>query len=134
MIGVHRFLGTDFTVGNQAQEANECQLIFGVIDFAAEESDAGAVFFRFTQEFEGVISRAGGAAEDTDDQMRVVVHQLVHGFGAVVHHFEKERTAFGGNSAQGTDNGVVDKLGDLARLNRLGAVGIEDLEKVKAKA
>ena len=39
---------------------------------------AGAVLLRLGQQLEGVVGRAGRAAEDADDEVRIVVDQLLH--------------------------------------------------------
>src|SRR5262249_45145034 len=62
--------------------------------------------------------------------MRVIVDEFFHSLGAVVDHLQKERPARGGYAAEGADNGVVDKLGNLARFDGLGPVRVEDLKEV----
>ncbi len=47
MVGGHGFLRGDLTVGNEAQEVDERQLVLGVVDLAAEQGDTGAVLLGF---------------------------------------------------------------------------------------
>src|ERR1700694_1835812 len=65
--------------------------------------------------------------------MRIVVHQLFHRLWAVIDHLEKNRSALRGHAAKRADDGVVDEFGNLASVDRFGAIGIEDFEEV-AKA
>src|SRR5579875_488650 len=109
---------------------DKSELIFRIIDFAAKESNAGAVFLGFAQELEGIVGSAGRAAEDTDDQVRIVVDQLLHRLGAVINHLQEERPALAGDAAKRTDDGIVDEAGQLAGLHRLRLVRIEHFEKM----
>src|SRR6266702_388885 len=130
MVGTHRLLRGDLAVGDPAQEANEGELVFGVVDLAAKQGHTRAVLFRLAEQFEGVIGRARGTAEDADDEMRVVADQLFHGTGAVVNHLEKQRPALGRDAAQSAYDRVVDELWQFACLDGLGAVRIENLEEM----
>src|SRR5262245_53550812 len=55
MVGAHRFLGRDFAVGDEPQKADKRELIFGVVDLAAKERDASAIFFCLAQKLKGII-------------------------------------------------------------------------------
>ena len=130
VIGAHGFLGADLAVGDQTQEADKSELIFRIVDLAAKQGDAGAVLLRLAQQFEGVVGRAGRAAEDADDEMRIVVNQLLHRLRAVVDHLQEQRPALARDAAERADDGVVDEAGQLARLDRLRPVGVEHFEEV----
>ena len=56
------FFGTKFTIGNEAQEMNKCQLILCIVDLPAEQGQASTVFLGLGQQLEGIVSRTGGAA------------------------------------------------------------------------
>ena len=71
-------------IDDQPQELDERQLVFGVVDLAAEQGHAGAVFLRFGNQLERVVGRARAAAQNADDQMRVVGHELFHRLRAVI--------------------------------------------------
>ncbi len=93
VIGLDGLDRADLALDDQAQEMDEGQLVLGVVDLAAEEGDPGPVLLGVVEELEGVAGRAGRAAQDADDQVRVEPDQLFHGLGAVVDHLEKERPA-----------------------------------------
>src|SRR5207247_2212706 len=50
--------------------------------------------------------------------------------GAVIDHLEKDRPALERDAAERADDGVVNELGDLTGLDRLGPVGVENLQEV----
>src|SRR5262245_26675391 len=75
VISADRLLGTDLAVGDESQEVDECELILGVVDLAAEQGDASAVLFRLAEQLEGIVGRAGRSTEDADDEVRVVADQ-----------------------------------------------------------
>ena len=84
--------------------------MFGVVDFAAKESHARAVFLGVVDQFEGVVGRAGAAAEDADDEVRIVLRQLLHRFRPVINNLQKDRAAGLRHACQRAKNVVVDKL------------------------
>src|SRR5258706_162759 len=68
-----------------AQIADEFDRLFGEVDLAAEERDAGAITLGLADQLERVPCRALGAAEYADDQMAGIVRgKLLHRAGAVV--------------------------------------------------
>ena len=107
--------GADLAFDDQAEEMDERQLVLGVVDLAAEEGDLGAVFLGVVQELKGVAGRAGRAAQDADDQVRVEPDQLFHGLRAVIDHLEEERPAGRADARQHPRDHVVDVAGQDAR-------------------
>ena len=91
VIGLDRLDGADLTFDDQAQEMDEGELVLGVVDLAAEEGDLGAIFLGVVEKLERVTRGAGRAAQDADDEVRVVPDELFHGLGAVIDHLEEER-------------------------------------------
>ena len=47
--------------------------MFRVVDFAAVKRDPRAVFLRIMNQLEGVISRARAAAQNADDEFRIIL-------------------------------------------------------------
>ena len=93
VVGAHGLAGVELTFDDQAKEMHERELILGVVDLAAEEGDPGAVFLGVVQELKGVARRAGRAAQDADDQVRVVSNELFHGLRAVIDHLQEQAAA-----------------------------------------
>src|SRR5262249_53457882 len=89
MIRANGLFGRDHAIDDQPQELDESELVFGVVDLAAVERDAGAIFLRFADQLERVVGRAGAAAENADYQVRVVADQLFHGLGPVIDHLQE---------------------------------------------
>ncbi len=57
VIGLHRFNGLDHAFDNVPQKLDERQLAFGLIDFAAEEGRATAVFANVVDQLECIERR-----------------------------------------------------------------------------
>src|SRR5207237_677478 len=93
VIRLDRLLRADFPVGDEPEKLNEGELVFGIVDLAAEERHTRAVFPRLAKKLKRVIGRARAAAQDADDEMRIVVNEFLHRLGAVIHHLEKQRPA-----------------------------------------
>jgi len=78
VISPYRFLRRDLILGDKAQELDKRQLVFGVIDLAAIERCPSAVLFRFGQELECVVGRAGTSAENSHNEVRIIFDQFLH--------------------------------------------------------
>ena len=131
MIGPHGFLGADLAVGDPPQKLNEPQLMFGAVDLSAVEGGLGAVLFRLGQQLERVVGGAGRTAQDSRHQVRIVVGELFHGLGAVIHHLEEDRPAGRGDSGQRASDQVVHEVTQLlGRHSVCRGVGVEDLQEM----
>ena len=115
------------------QELDERQLALGVVDFAAEQGCPSAVLLRFGDQLERVVGRAGAAAQDADDQVRIVGDQLLHRPRAVVDDLQKDRPPGYRDAGQSAGDGIVDELRRGFRRQPLRSIGVEDFQKV-AKA
>ena len=91
MICLHGLDRADHAVDDQAEELDERELVLGVVDLAAEERDLGPIFLRVVQELEGVARRPRRAAEDADDEVRVVTDQLLKRLRAVIDDLQESR-------------------------------------------
>ncbi len=131
MIRSHGFFRADLAFHDPPEHLDEGQLVFGVVDLAAEEGHAGAVLLGVSNHLERVVSRAGRAAEDADDQVGVVAGQFLGPLGAVVDHLEEQRAAGLGHPAQAAHDHVVDVGAQLVGGNGVTRrVRVEDLEEV----
>jgi len=57
----------DLSVGQHSQLFDEGQLVFGVVDFASEESRSGSMPTSIMKHLKGVPRGARGSAENSDD-------------------------------------------------------------------
>ncbi len=130
VIGAHGVFRRDFIIGDEAQKRNERQLMFRVVDFAAVQRDARAVFFRVGQHFKSVVGGAGGTAENTGNQIGIVGGELLHKLGAVIHHLEKQWSPGLGDTGQIAHDVIVDKVPEFIGINGVGSVGIKHFEKI----
>src|ERR1019366_3992024 len=65
--------------------------------------------------------------------MRVVMNQLFHRLGTVVDHLQEDGPALRSDAGQRADDGVVNVIGELARIHRFGTIWIEEFQEM-AKA
>ena len=79
----------DHAVDDQAEELDERELVLGVVDLAAEERDLGPVLLGVVKELECVARRPRRAAEDADDEVRVVPDQLLERLRPVVNDLQE---------------------------------------------
>ena len=86
-----------------------------LVDLAAEQRDAGAVFLRFGDQLEGVVGRARAAAENADDQVRIVGDQLLHRLRAVIDDLQETPAGPACATPAGAGDRVVDELRQSAR-------------------
>ena len=130
VVGLYRFGGGDFGVGDGVEVGDEGELVLAVVDFPAEEGGACAVFFGVFEEFEGVVGGAAGAAEDSGDEGGVIGDEFFHGAGAVVGDLEKDGTAGGGDAGECADDQVVDEAAEIGGAMVAAGVGVEDFEEM----
>ena len=130
MIGAARLRGVDLAVGDRAQVADERELVLAVVDLAAEQRGPRAVPSGLLEQLERVVRRAGGAAEDAGDEVRVVGDQLLHRLRPVVRDLEEDRPARLRHAGERADDQVVDEPAEVVRALRTRDVGVEDLEEV----
>ncbi len=93
VVGLYRFLSWDFAVCDPAKHFDEGERMLGEIDLSAEQRDARAVLLRVGDQLEGVVGGAGAAAEDADDQLRIVTDQLAQRLRTVVSDFQEDGPA-----------------------------------------
>jgi hypothetical protein len=116
-------------VGDRAQVADERERMVAVHDLAPEQRRPRSVPARVLEQQEGVVGRAGGAAEDTGDQVRVVRGELLHRARAVVGQLQEQRPDACGTPASVRATKSLRKApGSGGR--EAGDVGVEDLEEV----
>ena len=104
--------------------------MFRVVDLAAKERDARAVFLGIVDKFEGVVGGAGAAAEDTDDEVGIVLSEFLHRARAVIDDFQKKRAAGFRDAGEAAEDVVVDEFAKLFRRDTAADVRIEDFEEV----
>src|SRR5882672_9564915 len=130
MISAHGFLGRDLAGGDQGQHFDKGKLMFRVVDLSPEQGDPGAVFLGVVNEFESVISRAGAPAEDTDDQVWIVLGQFLHGSGSVINNFQERWPAGLRHPREIADDIVINELAELFRRNSDVHIWIKNLEEI----
>ena len=130
MVGLDGFDGVDDSFDDEAEELDEGELVFGVVDLAAVEGDPGAMLLGVVQHLEGVEGGAGGAAEDADDEVGVVGDELFEGLRAVVDDLQEAGAAGAGDAGEHADDVVVQEAGEFVGGQAVGQVGVEDFEEV----
>ena len=78
-------------IHDPAKHFNEGERVLGEIDLAAKQRDARAILLGVAEQLEGVVGGAGAAAENADDQLRIVTGEFGELFRPVVSHLEKHR-------------------------------------------
>ena len=124
------FLGGHLAVGDEPQHFDESELVLGVVDLAAEERHSRTVFLRVVDEAEGVVSRARAAAEDADDEVRVVLCELLHRLRTVIDDLEEDRPSRLRHAGERAQDVVIDELAELLRRDARVHVRIEDFKEV----
>src|SRR6266511_864141 len=130
VIGADGLLRIQLAVGNEAEHLEECKLMLGVVDLAAEQGHARAVFLRVVNEPEGIVGRARAAAEYAHDQVRIVLGQLFHRLWTVIDDFQEDGPPGFRHAGQGAEDVIVEELAQLLRRDAAVHVRVEDFEKM----
>src|SRR5436190_1881899 len=117
MIRANSFFRSNFSVGNQSKHFDKRKLMFGVVDFAAEQGNPGPIFLRIVNEFESIVRSSSAASENAYYQVRIVLRKFFHGPRAVIHNLQKEWPAGFRHARQAADDVVVYKFTKLFRWN-----------------
>src|SRR5262245_10427861 len=125
MVSPNSFFGRDFSVCDQSEHLDECELMFGVINLPAKQSNAGAILLSIVDQLECVVSCARAPSENSDDQIGIVLSQFFHGSRSVIDNFEKEWPTRLRNTCQTSNNVVVDEFAKFIRRYSAVNVGIE---------
>ena len=104
--------------------------MLGIVDFAAVERHACAVFLRVVNELERIIRGAGAPAENADDEIGIVLGELFHCLGAVIDDLQEIGTAGIRHTGEGADDVVVDEFAQLFGRDAAGDIRVEDLEEM----
>ena len=67
VVGLHCLLRRDLLIDDAPQHLDECEGMFGEIDFASEQRYASAVDLRIPNQLESIIRRPRAAAKNADD-------------------------------------------------------------------
>src|SRR5690606_12308530 len=97
------------------QHLDERELVFRVVDLSPEERRAGAVLLRFGEELERIVRRAGGSAQNTGHERRIVRREFLHELRTVVDNLQEDGTACARHAGEGSRNLVVDEMTKLIR-------------------
>ena len=73
MIELHGFDRADVSPDDRPHHPHDLDRILGKIDFPAKQCHAAAKAFGLCNQLKRIPGRAGGAAKDTDDQIRGIV-------------------------------------------------------------
>ena len=88
-----------------------------VVNLAPKQRHTRAVFLGVVDELERIVSRPCAAAQNSDDQIRIILREFLHRLRPVIYNLEELRPARIRDACQRTQNVVVDELAEPLRWN-----------------
>ena len=130
VIGLYRFNGSYFAIGNSPEKLDKNQRLLGKIDLPSEQRRARSMLLGIMEELEGITGRSCASTHNAHDDARIISDEFFQCRRSVVGDFQEKRPPRRGDSRKRPYNMIVYKTSHIARRNSGTDIGVEDLQKI----